>query len=1412
MIEALGQKITATNEPRRQKCGAPDYIVSRRRKGLDQTIGYVEAKDIGTNLTQAAKSEQIKKRYLPSLNNFILTDYIEFRWYVNGEKQLTAKLAEESAGKFKAIDKGEESVRQLWNAFLSQKPEEIKFPKELAEKMAHKAQMMRDIIKETFRQEQEAGTLHGQFEAFREVLLHDLTEEQFADMYAQTICYGLFSARCHIDDMTIFGRDKYASFHGMDDRAGELTREHAAYLLPKTNPFFRDIFGDIAGPKLDDRIVWLVDDLVELLRQADMGVILREFARRKKRRDPVVHFYETFLAQYNPKLKKARGVYYTPDEVVSYIVRSVDILLKEKFGLKQGLADKSKIKIPAQGSTAGILPAGGNSTPGILPAGGNSTAGILPAGGNSTAGVSPASVETTDATSAIHRCLILDPAVGTGTFLFEVIEQIHRKFKRQKGTWSDYVKNHLLPRLFGFELMMSPYAVAHMKLGLQLAETGYDFAGDERLGIYLTNTLEEAEETSRTLFAQYLSQEARAANKIKKDLPIMVVTGNPPYAGLSANMNKWIDRLLKNKLPGKNGAQSYYEIDGQPLGEKKVWLQDDYVKFIRFGQLKIEQTGFGILAFITNHGYLDNPTFRGMRQSLMQTFDEIYVLDLHGSTKKKETCPDGSPDKNVFDIQQGVSIGIFVKKKDNGAPAKVYHADLYGLRKGKYEWLTKNDIKTTAWNELSPNSPYYFFVRRDESGRKEYENFTKINDIFPVNVTGIVTARDKFAIDFDKKPLLNRIRDFCDLDKSDREIQDKYKLSENYAWRVGIARKELAEYSKTNPKFTGCLKKIHYRPFDERYIFYHPSVVWRTRDRVMHHMLAGENLGFGATRSVEIKRGWEHIICTREMIQHHSVSLKEVNCLFPLYLYRKGEKNGLFEHLHWPEDKGGRIPNLSPEFVDKLAGNIKLKFVSDGKGDLGTAGVSPAGENSTAGILPAVGNSAAGVSPAVGNSAAKMAAVQTGARGLRWRDRGYLPHWEKRGGIYHVTFRSADSLPKKVLAAYQKERDDIIQRAQQLKRELTEAETNRLKQLYSDRIETYLDSGKGQCYLQRPEIAEMIAKSLSHFDEKRYRLYAWCIMPNHVHVVVEPLAGYELSKILHSWKSYAANKANRLLSRHGVFWQREYYDHLIRNEDEFYHTIQYVQENPRKAGLADWKWVCIKSTAGILPAVGNSAASISPAEGNSAASISPAEGNSAASISPAEGNSAASISPTGENSAAKMAAVQGTFGPEDVFHYIYAVFHSPEYRKRYAEFLKIDFPRVPMPEGKVLFRKLCATGEKLVKLHLMEADILEDQDNWTDFDIEGSGIVEKGYPKYVVHADRPQKGKVYINADQYFEGVKPDVYEFHIGGYQVCEKWLKDRRERKLSYEDITHYQKIVLALGETIRLMNEPCLSDIIS
>src|SRR2546421_7607149 len=600
-LESFGKEIEATNEPKHIDCGAPDFIVTRRN--IPQ--GYIEAKNVGVPLDKEENSEQLK-RYRESLNNLVLTNYLEFRWYVDGELRMTARLATtKGKGGLQPEPSGAAEVEALLAQFLDYSEKIIGSPKDLAERMAKLAQVIRMLIGRAVASESTSCKLHQHVQGFREVLIHDLDAERFADMYAQTICYGLFAARCNA-------------------RGGErFTRKNAAHDLPKTNPFLRKLFQHVAGPDLDDEPhAWAVDDLAELLHRADIGAILADFGKRTRREDPVVHFYETFLAAYDPKMREARGVYYTPEPVVSYIVRSVDHVLKNDFKLAEGLADSSRIK-----------------------------------------------VKTPDGKGEqdVHRVLILDPATGTGTFLYSVVNHIYESFRQNRGMWSSYVSEHLLPRLFGFELLMAPYAVAHTKLDLQLRELGYDFKADERLRVYLTNTLEEAHEISNLpLFAAEIAKEANEASQIKKEKPVMVVLGNPPYSVNSLNTGEWIANLLRGKDTLSNQkTASYFEVDNKPLGEKNPKsLNDDYVKFIRFAQWRIEQTGYGVLAFITNHGYLDNPTFRGMRQSLMQTFDDIYVLDLHGNSKKKERAPDGGKDENVFDIQQGVAIGIFVKTKN----------------------------------------------------------------------------------------------------------------------------------------------------------------------------------------------------------------------------------------------------------------------------------------------------------------------------------------------------------------------------------------------------------------------------------------------------------------------------------------------------------------------------------------------------------------------------------------------------------------------------------------------------------------------------------------------------------------------------------------------------------------------------
>jgi hypothetical protein len=568
LLKDLAPDITVINEPKRIECGAPDLVVIRN--GL--TIGYAEAKDVGKSLDEAERSEQLQ-RYRRSLGNLILTDYLEFRWYVEGEHRETARLATVTRdGKVKRSKDGIQAVADLLQRFFVQEVPILGRPKDLAQRMAALTRMTRDLIAETFRRESIEGALHAQLQAFRETLIPDLTPAQFADMYAQTITYGLFAARLRLSTGQNF------------------TREQAAWNLPRTNPFLRKLFNEIAGPDLDDRIAWLVDDIAHLLARADMAEILRDFGRRTRQEDPVVHFYETFLAAYDPEMRQTRGVYYTPEPVVSFIVRSLDHIVKTRFARPLGLADTNT--------------------------------------------------------------LILDPAAGTATFLYFVIQQIHETLMAlgQAGGWNDYVRKHLLPRVFGFELLMAPYAVAHMKLGVLLQETGYDFAGDQRLGIYLTNSLEEAITRAETLgFARFITDEANAAAEVKRDKPIMVVLGNPPYSVSSANKGEHIERLME-----RYKAAVRHEQNIQPLS-------DDYIKFIRFAHDRIERTGYGVIGMITNHSYLSGLIHRGMREELMKSFDEIYVLNLHGNALMGETAPDGGSDENVFDIRQGVAIVFMLK-------------------------------------------------------------------------------------------------------------------------------------------------------------------------------------------------------------------------------------------------------------------------------------------------------------------------------------------------------------------------------------------------------------------------------------------------------------------------------------------------------------------------------------------------------------------------------------------------------------------------------------------------------------------------------------------------------------------------------------------------------------------------------
>jgi Type ISP C-terminal specificity domain/N-6 DNA Methylase len=674
--------------------------------------------------------------------------------------------------------------------------EPIKTAKELAVLLAEAAREIEQVIPSAYEAEAENGHLHRLFEDVRSRLLTSLVVKAeksddygFSDMYAQTIVYSLFTAR-------IFG-------HLKDEREGReketlFDRRSAWELLPKTNPFLRNIFKDISAEKttLPDELVSVIDRVFSILRAVQMQVILSDFQAKGNREDLVIRFYEDFLAAYNPGMREKRGVYYTPEPVVGYIVRSVDHILKTDFGLKDGLADASKVAVEqADGSTKDI-----------------------------------------------HKVLITDVAVGTGTFLNGVIDQIHASFKPKKGDWAKYIEKDLLPRLLGFELLMAPYAVAHMKLGLKLAELGYGFETEERLRVYLTNTLQEAFQIPPAEGQEsWVWDEANAANRVKEEAPVMVVMGNPPYSGHSANNGEWIRGLLHghDSVSGQV-TSNYFEVDGKPLGERNPkYLNDDYVKFIRFGQWRIEQTGYGVLAFITNHGFIDNPTFRGMRQSLMQTFDDIRILDLHGNTKKKEVCSDGSKDENVFDIQQGVAICLFIKRRNNSSnTCKVYHSNIYGSRSSKYTWLGENSAASTNWLELNPEKSFYPFIPQSQEIQPEYNSGWKINEFTIKNSTGIKTHRDHFVLDFDRDILIQRLEKFRDLTISDKDVESFFEIQDTRDWKLSKRRHAFSGDSLWEKCLTVCL----YRPFDSRDYCHHDDIVELPRHEIMQHMLAGDNL------------------------------------------------------------------------------------------------------------------------------------------------------------------------------------------------------------------------------------------------------------------------------------------------------------------------------------------------------------------------------------------------------------------------------------------------------------------------------------------------------------------------------------------------------------------------------------------
>lgn len=994
-------KIHITTLPKQTEAGNPDFRVW---DGKQHIVGYIEAKEPNVEYLDRVETSSQLKRYRHTFPNLLLTNFFEFRLYRNGD--LVDKV---SIGRpfwltqIKAVPpaENEEQFLALLEKYFSFSLPKVHDARSLAVELAKRTRFLRDeVIAEELREEASGkhGFIIGFYEAFRTYLISGLTHEEFADLYSQTVAYGLFAARTRTE--------------------GGFSRRSAYENIPQTIGILRDVFRFISLGDLPKSMEWIIDDIAEVLDVTNVKRILHRFFHEGKGKDPIVHFYETFLAEYDPKTRERRGVYYTPEPVVSYIVRSLHSILKEEFHRPDGFATDS--------------------------------------------------------------VTVLDPAAGTLTFLAEAATLAVQEFtgKYGNGGRKEFIRGHILKNFYAFELMMAPYAIGHLKMSFLLEELGYRLTEDERCKLYLTNTLDmkELEQTPLPGMAS-LSEESHLAGRVKKEQPILAILGNPPYSGHSTNVYEEV--------------RAYYQVDGKPLGEKNPkWLQDDYVKFIRFAQVKIDQGCEGLLGFITNHSYLDNPTFRGMRRSLMESFDEIYLLDLHGNYLKKEKCPDGSKDENIFDIMQGVAILICIKRKvdvnvgaglalpnKQGAASRVptgdaavFHAELWGKREEKYARLSQDDVRSTTWQELKPVAPQYLFVPRDDTLAEEYEKYPKITDIFPVNSVGIVTARDALTIKWTKDEVWSTVLNFSKLDTETARLA--YGLGPDAKdWKVEWAQKDLLNGDLDRSKIVPIL----YRPFDTRFTYYtgkSSGFHCRPRPEVMRHMLK-ENVGLITARSNKSQQ-MDHFFCANKIMETKCGESTTQSCLFPLYLYPETEKKDLFSHLDGTEKR----PNID----DKLC------------------------------------------------------------------------------------------------------------------RQLAEA------------------------YGRRP-------------------------------------------------------------------------------------------------------------------------------------------------------------------------------APEEIFHYIYAILFAPSYRTRYAEFLRLDFPRIPFTIDHTLFHKLAGLGERLVSLHLVTSPELDRPS--ARFEGEEDNKVEK--PRYDAEA-----GRVWINEGRFFEGVATEVWEYRVGGYQVCDKWLKDRKGRTLQLDDIRHYCRVITALAKTIEVQRE--------
>jgi len=790
-----------------------------------------------------------------------------------GREQLTGKLRKGQGYKDAA------DVVNLLSRFFVVSKAKVKNPTELAQELAYRARYLRRLAVKQLEEEQDKGPLRNLYNAFKEALVHDQTEDEFADAFAQTITYGLFTARWTGNDQLVADGER-------------LTRQTALKHLPAASPFLNDLFKAALSVKLDEqrgRLLWLVDDIADLLDRIDVTYVFGVGDKDSdSATDPVIHFYEPFLAAYDKELKNKRGVFFTPRPVVGYIVRSIHELLKKEFGLEDGLASTD-----TWGDVSRRI-AGLQIPDGVKP-------------------------------SDPFVC-ILDPATGTGTFLFECIGVIERTMKdrwcrelRKKAwhdplvleRWNQYVATHLLPRVFGYELMMASYAVAHLKLFFKLQQTGFTPSAHSatRLNVYLTNSLEPPTDVQPDLegFSPALAREARAVNKIKRTQRYSVVLGNPPYSVTSCNQNDFIDSLMGDYKKHVRGEQGL------------VALADDYLKFIRLSQEMLRATGSGVWGMITNHGYLRGVIHRGVRRELLDQFPSLRVLDLHGDSNVGETPPGGLANENVFDIQQGVCIAIGAQVS---APteAGVRHADCWGTRSAKYDDLSRRSMSDAGWATLLPREPSFFLIPFDDTNLDEYQSFPSLTDLMPVNSCGVKTHRDAFLIDVSKSELTARFEDVA-REPSLAAIRERYEIKDTPHWRLKEAKEKIAATS-----VGGHIKPLTYRPFDDRWIYYNPAIIEKGDSKypTLRHMLH-KNVALIAAR-IQAAGACNAVFVSRSLVEMKTGEATRSCTVFPLYLVPdEGAKQ---RDLTAQE----RRPNLDSAVLRQIADRMGLK--SKGPHDL----------------------------------------------------------------------------------------------------------------------------------------------------------------------------------------------------------------------------------------------------------------------------------------------------------------------------------------------------------------------------------------------------------------------------------------------------------------------------------------------